>query len=350
MARMTARQKAQEAEEAAQAATAAKHAAMVEEQAHAKAKAEAEQISREEARQHKIRKAADALVEQLRAALLNDLHRVIDLFESLDRNGDGLVSRAEWHAALPLLIGKRQAARVGRAGGRSEVNLNAQLVDPQYQDAMDALFAGMDTDRSGHIDYKELNSSLRQGQFQRRTVSRNAAPSTRTVGFHPANKSPPPKEGGIDEFDKNSAAAECEDTSAPRKVKRRSKAEIAIERLQARSPWLPRGPPRPRAAYAEINLNATLEWREKACSPSPPRTPLAQRPRRLAESSSSSETHQLLETSGTLIRVRTSTPRTRRILPTGDWHAPPQVLPARPLVPPLEPRPLSLLDSALLGI
>ena len=91
------------------------------------------------------------------------------------------------------------------------LGLNAQLVDPQYQDAMDALFAGMDTDRSGHIDYKELNSSLRQGQFQRRTVSRNAAPSTRTVGFHPANKSPPPKEGGPQEGPRG---AEGEEESA----------------------------------------------------------------------------------------------------------------------------------------
>jgi len=80
-----------------------------------------------------------ALVE-IRAQLVKQLPRVMDLFRSFDRNGDGRISRTEFVKVLPLL-GLPQH-------GASE---------------MDAMFDVLDVDRNGHIEFAELNRLLRAG-------------------------------------------------------------------------------------------------------------------------------------------------------------------------------------------
>ena len=345
MAKQTARQKREAEEAAAAAAAAAKHAAMMEERARLAAEQEAARLAAEAAREKAAREAADALVERLKAVLVNDLHRVVDFFNSLDTNGDGLVSKEEWRG-LATHLSKRQAAQSARKGGRTEKH--ALIADPRNEDAMDKLFDQLDADQSGTISYKELHTSLRQSQFE--PASRRRAPSSVLRRPVPFQASP-----GAEAAAPSPAEGDAEgDAESAKPLPRKTRAEIAIERLQARSQWLSRGPARPRTAFTEEALSSslppTLTTQRWAGSPPGSARFLAVRRKQLIEGSSAPESRRLLATSGTLARVRTSTPRGRRILPTVDWHAPPQVLPKRPLVPPLEPRPLSIMDSTLLGL
>ena len=84
----------------------------------------------------------EASIDGLRSALAHNCSRVIDIFRSFDRDESGTVSAAEFKAALPLLLG-----------------LDAREVSP----AMDALFARIDEDGSGTLEYAELHKLLRQG-------------------------------------------------------------------------------------------------------------------------------------------------------------------------------------------
>jgi Ca2+-binding EF-hand superfamily protein len=77
--------------------------------------------------------------EELKAALRRGAGRVMDCFRAMDRNGDQTVTRREFAAALPLL---------GFASSNRPV--------------IEAIFDEIDSDGSGSIDYKELNSALRR--------------------------------------------------------------------------------------------------------------------------------------------------------------------------------------------
>ena len=81
-----------------------------------------------------------ASVDQMRSALRTNRTRVIDVFRCLDRNGDGTVTKREFRAALPLL--------------GFEAN----------QKTADTVFAELDLDGSGKVEYEELNKQLRQGR------------------------------------------------------------------------------------------------------------------------------------------------------------------------------------------
>ena len=93
------------------------------------------------AREHVTDEATKEAIKSIRAALLRDMPRVIDLFRKFDRNGDGMVSRAEFREVLPIL------------------NLGGRVGAPQ----MDAVFDAVDADGSGFVDYTELQKQLRKG-------------------------------------------------------------------------------------------------------------------------------------------------------------------------------------------
>ena len=76
--------------------------------------------------------------EQLRQLLTTHAVRVTDLFRSWDRDGDGFISRAEFHRAF------------------SELG----FVLPDQTAEVDAVFDSFDKDRSGSLDYNELNKQL----------------------------------------------------------------------------------------------------------------------------------------------------------------------------------------------
>jgi hypothetical protein len=75
----------------------------------------------------------------LKHALRKSAGKVLDLFREWDTNGDGEVSREEFHDAMPHL------------------GFNAAKED------VDALFSSWDPDGSGAIDFKELQRILRSG-------------------------------------------------------------------------------------------------------------------------------------------------------------------------------------------
>ena len=81
-----------------------------------------------------------AVIAEIRAVLLKEMPRVIDLFRTFDRNGDGMVSRIEFRQVLPLL-------RLPNYG-------NAEI---------DALFETIDGDGSGFVELSELQKILRRG-------------------------------------------------------------------------------------------------------------------------------------------------------------------------------------------
>ena len=84
-------------------------------------------------------------VEALRKALLPQVLRVIDLFRKLDANGDGKVTGVEFRRVLPLMA---SSASEAESFGEADV---------------DSLFALLDRDGSGSIEYSELHARLRQG-------------------------------------------------------------------------------------------------------------------------------------------------------------------------------------------
>ena len=77
--------------------------------------------------------------EQLREILNQNAVRVIDLFRSWDDDGDGKISAKEFRKAI---------AALGYNAPKAEIN---------------AVFAQLDLDKSGEIDYHELNRALRRG-------------------------------------------------------------------------------------------------------------------------------------------------------------------------------------------
>ena len=101
-------------------------------------------------------KPSNVILTALRRALLRDMGRVLDLFRSLDLDGNGVVTRAEFRAVLPMLL------------QRMAHELKTKVVElplaSSLEDEMDEIFTSLDTDGSGHIEYRELNAALRQGQ------------------------------------------------------------------------------------------------------------------------------------------------------------------------------------------
>ena len=88
-------------------------------------------------------KDAGEVAKQLRTALADSATRLLDLFRAWDDNGDGLISKKEFRAAVVAL-------------GFKEV--------PKSE--CDALFDMFDKDHSGVIDYKEMSKALRPKQHR----------------------------------------------------------------------------------------------------------------------------------------------------------------------------------------
>ena len=82
----------------------------------------------------------DQMLREIREQLHKNLPRVMDVFRSFDRNGDGRISRSECVQVLPM------------------------LGLPQYGAAeMEGLFDVLDADRSGTLDFHEMDRLLRRG-------------------------------------------------------------------------------------------------------------------------------------------------------------------------------------------
>jgi Ca2+-binding EF-hand superfamily protein len=113
-------------------------------------------------------------LQTLRGALAAKLGRVIDIFREWDDDGDGVISRAEFRKALPVL---------GVAVDRADCN---------------ALFDLLDDDSSGFIDYKELNAKLRSGATVQTNDEKSGKPRSRKKGggFKIASERRPQREGG----------------------------------------------------------------------------------------------------------------------------------------------------------
>jgi len=82
----------------------------------------------------------NSALAEIRAKLIANMPRVMDLFRKFDKNGDGLIARSEFVQVLPM------------------------LGLPQYGAAeMEGMFDVLDADRSGTLDFHEMDRLLRRG-------------------------------------------------------------------------------------------------------------------------------------------------------------------------------------------
>ena len=88
---------------------------------------------------------ASSLPQRLSSLLKQNHTRVIDLFRSLDKNGDGEVTRPELAKAL------------------SDLGVSAS------KDELDEMFRTLDPDHSGGIDFRELQKAMMDASGDRKT-------------------------------------------------------------------------------------------------------------------------------------------------------------------------------------
>eukprot|EP00900_Chrysochromulina_parva_P012300 jgi/Chrpa1/21070/Chrysochromulina_OHIO_Genome00000623-RA len=101
-------------------------------------------------------------VEALRKVLLSKMNRVIDLFRKLDANGDRKVTCAEFRRVLPLVASS--VGHASRSGSDAPPMSELDVMTPPISELdVDSLFALLDVDGSGSIEYSELHARLRQG-------------------------------------------------------------------------------------------------------------------------------------------------------------------------------------------
>ena len=93
---------------------------------------------------------APPISEQLAKALRENATRVLDLFRSWDTNGDGQVSRAEFHEAMPKL----------------GLDVEKKVIDD--------LFTEWDKDGGGEIGYPELKKILQESKMK---MAKQATPA-----------------------------------------------------------------------------------------------------------------------------------------------------------------------------
>ena len=102
--------------------------------------------------------------EQLAEALRSQATRVMDLFRQWDRDGDGEVSRAEFHKAIPAL------------------GLSVSKAD------IDILFNEWDRDGGGALNYKELKKILSGQSTKKSSASIGGAAKTSLTAASLATK------------------------------------------------------------------------------------------------------------------------------------------------------------------
>ena len=100
---------------------------------------------------------AKPISDQLAEALRSNSTRVLDLFRSWDTDGDGEVSRKEFHKAMPLL------------------GFDASKKD------IDDLFSAWDKDGGGSLDFKELQKILRPPAASGTAKLKSAANANKAV-------------------------------------------------------------------------------------------------------------------------------------------------------------------------
>ena len=90
---------------------------------------------------NKLGDMGDNSIDRLREVLKQNAGTVVAMFKKMDVNGDGRITRGEFTRALPRL----------ELSGERFTSKDA-----------DSLFTAFDKDRSGSIDYRELNKELRE--------------------------------------------------------------------------------------------------------------------------------------------------------------------------------------------
>lgn len=135
----------------------------------------------------------------LRMQVFQGLGRIVDVFHALDRNGDGVVTQAEFAAALPLLgfvVGGPTEAGGGE-GGTEHGGGKAGEVDGDT--VVRTLFDELDVDGSGSLDYKELRARLESRGVVRQQAMEKRRAALGAGGDHMGDQSPrpatPPPEG-----------------------------------------------------------------------------------------------------------------------------------------------------------
>ena len=117
------------------------------------------------------------MVTRLRDALAKLGTRVIDTFKQWDANSDGVISREEFHEVIPKLGLQARATLVDHTSLTlaSHPHTGSLCASAQATAAnIDKLFSLFDPDRSGTIDYRELNAQLRKGTSFNRAIMRTS--------------------------------------------------------------------------------------------------------------------------------------------------------------------------------
>jgi len=102
----------------------------------------------------RLQGGASDVQQQLADMLAANAAKVLDLFRDWDADGDGLISKAEFHTVT------------------AELGLQAKPAE------IDALFAVFDFDGSGEIQYQELRQVLQRTRMESRGSSRGSRPSS----------------------------------------------------------------------------------------------------------------------------------------------------------------------------
>ena len=136
----------------------------------------------------------EALATALRNAIAKQGDRVKDVFKALDKDGDGSVSQKEFSdgiLGLGLPLAKEQFAHIDGAPSPAHPPPQSCVhtrrlwpcnvpCDSPPPASSTGLFALLDADSSGSIDYRELNKKLRKDALQ--LGSRNKSPLRKRSG------------------------------------------------------------------------------------------------------------------------------------------------------------------------